>query len=86
MQLSVLTPDQEYFSGEITSVKVPGVLGEFQVLNNHAPIVSALSEEKYRLRLPMGKYCNSALAAVFLLKYLITTSPYWFKILGINPN
>lgn len=42
MKISVLTPDKEVFLGTITSVKVPGVLGQFQVLKNHAPIVSSL--------------------------------------------
>lgn len=44
MQINVLTPDLEIFKGNITSVKVPGVSGRFQVLKNHAPIVSALEE------------------------------------------
>ncbi len=42
MNISVLTPDKEVFSGGITSVKVPGVSGQFQVLKNHAALVSAL--------------------------------------------
>jgi len=49
MHISVLTPDKEIFDGKITSVKVPGVSGQFEVLNNHAPIVSALSEGQVRL-------------------------------------
>lgn len=44
MNISVLTPDQEIFQGTITSVKVPGTMGEFQVLRNHAPIVSSLEK------------------------------------------
>lgn len=44
MNIAVLTPDREIFQGVITSVKVPGVKGEFQVLKNHAPIVSALEK------------------------------------------
>ena len=44
MNITVLTPDKEIFKGVITSVKVPGVGGKFQVLRNHAPIVSALSK------------------------------------------
>ncbi len=44
MKISVLTPDKEVFQGNIVSVKVPGVLGQFQVLKNHAPIVSSLEE------------------------------------------
>jgi len=44
MNISILTPDKEIFQGAITSVKVPGTDGQFQVLNNHAPIVSSLGE------------------------------------------
>ncbi len=44
MRITVLTPDKELFTGNITSVKVPGTQGEFQVLNNHAPIVSSLEQ------------------------------------------
>ncbi len=49
MNISVLTPDNPVFEGEITSVKVPGVSGEFEILNNHAAIVSALEEGKVRI-------------------------------------
>lgn len=46
MNITVLTPDREIFNGRIKSIKVPGVNGEFQVLKNHAPIVSALEKGK----------------------------------------
>lgn len=42
MNISILTPEKEIFQGTVTSVKVPGTLGTFQVLPNHAPIVSSL--------------------------------------------
>ena len=42
MNLSVLTAERSIFEGPIKSVQLPGVLGQFQVLNNHAAIVSAL--------------------------------------------
>lgn len=42
MHITILTPEREIFSGEINAVKVPGANGEFEVLKNHAPIVSAL--------------------------------------------
>jgi F-type H+-transporting ATPase subunit epsilon len=44
MDLIVLTPDMEVFHGSVKSVKVPGTNGQFQVLNNHAPVVSSLEE------------------------------------------
>ncbi len=49
MQLVVLTPEQEYFEGEVSSVKVPGTTGQFEILDNHAPIVSALLKGVVRL-------------------------------------
>lgn len=44
MVLDVLTPDEQLFSGEIVAVTVPGINGKFQILENHAPIVSALGK------------------------------------------
>ena len=49
MNITVLTPDEEVFQGEATSVTVPGTDGQFQVLNNHAPIVSSLAEGKVKI-------------------------------------
>ncbi len=54
MHITVLTPDAEIFDGDITSVKVPGVGGQFEILQNHAPIVSALGEGPVRLLLTSG--------------------------------
>lgn len=56
MNIAVLTPDRELFKGTITSVKVPGVKGEFQILNNHAPIVSSLESGKVEIVTAAGKY------------------------------
>ena len=44
MYLEIVTPEAVLFSGEVTSVAVPGVDGEFQMLNNHAPIISLLGK------------------------------------------
>lgn len=49
MHIAVLTPEQKVFEGEVRSVKVPGASGEFEILNNHAPIVSALTEGRVRI-------------------------------------
>ena len=58
MVISVLSPDQEIFSGEITSVKVPGTTGQFEVLQNHAPIVAALAEGSVRIKKANGETLN----------------------------
>ncbi len=49
MELIVLTPEKEIFQGAINSVKVPGVNGQFEVLNGHAPIVSSLVTGSVRI-------------------------------------
>ncbi len=49
MDLIVLTPERKVYEGEVTLVKVPGVVGQFEVLKNHAPMVSALGEGNVRI-------------------------------------
>ncbi|WP_299337635.1 F0F1 ATP synthase subunit epsilon [uncultured Psychroserpens sp.] len=44
MLLEIVSPEATLFSGEVTSVTVPGVMGEFEMLNDHAPIISLLKE------------------------------------------
>lgn len=44
MQLEILNPEGALYTGEVDSVKLPGAQGQFQVLNNHAPLVSSLAE------------------------------------------
>mgnify|MGYP001220651767 FL=1 len=44
MHLEIVSPEATLFSGEVESVIVPGTTGSFQILNNHAPIVSTLKE------------------------------------------
>lgn len=54
MQVDILTPDKVLFSGEANSVKLPGSLGQFEVLNNHAPLVSSLNAGNIRVRSAEG--------------------------------
>jgi len=44
MFLEIVTPEAILFSSEVDSIFVPGIHGEFQMLNNHAPVVSILKE------------------------------------------
>lgn len=50
MYLEIVTPEASLVSGEVESVTVPGVEGEFQMLNNHAPIVSVLQKGKVKFK------------------------------------
>ena len=44
MTLEILTPEKRLFSGEVYGVQLPGIGGLFEVLDRHAPIVSALGK------------------------------------------
>ena len=44
MTLEILTPDKKIFEGEVTAVTVPGTMGSFQILTDHAPIISTLED------------------------------------------
>jgi len=55
MQVVILSPEKEVFQGEASSVKVPGSGGQFEILKNHAPIVSALSAGEIRVKKSDGQ-------------------------------
>lgn len=44
MQLEILTPEKKLFSGDVYGVQLPGIGGSFEILEKHAPMVSALKE------------------------------------------
>jgi F-type H+-transporting ATPase subunit epsilon len=44
MQLEILTPEKKIFEGDVTIVTFPGVNGSFQVMDNHAPLISLLQK------------------------------------------
>jgi F-type H+-transporting ATPase subunit epsilon len=49
MRIEIVTPDKKIFEGEIKSVRVPGKKGSFQVLKDHAPIISTLENGLVRI-------------------------------------
>ena len=44
MYLEIVSPEKTLFNGDVNSVSVPGVNGEFEMLNNHAAVVSTLKK------------------------------------------
>jgi F-type H+-transporting ATPase subunit epsilon len=49
MNLEILTPEKKLFSGEVYGVQMPGITGSFEVLDKHAPLVSALKAGKVKV-------------------------------------
>jgi len=50
MHLEIITPDQTLYNGEVDSVTLPGKKGSFQVLKNHAAIISSLTVGKIKYK------------------------------------
>ncbi len=49
MTLEILTPEKKLFNGEVYGVQMPGISGSFEVLENHAPLVSALRSGRLKV-------------------------------------
>ncbi|HEV2831997.1 MAG TPA: ATP synthase F1 subunit epsilon [Hanamia sp.] len=49
MVLEILTPEKKIFSGEVYGVQLPGIDGMFEVLEKHAPLVSALKSGNLKI-------------------------------------
>ncbi len=49
MILEILTPERKLFSGEVYGVQLPGISGLFEVLEKHAPLVSALKAGRVKI-------------------------------------
>ena len=50
MRLDILTPEKKLYSGEVTFVHLPGISGQFELMNNHAPIISALGQGLVKIK------------------------------------
>tara|TARA_B100000941_G_C28221555_1_gene406969 strand:- start:251 stop:529 length:279 start_codon:yes stop_codon:yes gene_type:complete len=50
MYIDIVSPETTLFSGEIQSITVPGTKGSFQILNQHASIVSTLTKGKVKIQ------------------------------------
>ena len=49
MNLEILTPERKLYSGEVFGVQMPGISGSFEVLDKHAPLVSALKAGRVKV-------------------------------------
>lgn len=46
LRLRIVSPEKVVYDGEVERVNVPGMLGNFEILQHHAPIISALQNGK----------------------------------------
>jgi F-type H+-transporting ATPase subunit epsilon len=76
MILEIVSPEATLFKGEVISIAVPGVDGEFQMLNNHAPIVSLLVKGNLKINAQ-----NIKIQKEFLSKFTkVNEQTFWLPI------
>ncbi len=55
LKLKIVSPERIEYDGEVESVLVPGTQGQFEILNDHAPIISTLDKGVVEYGLPKGE-------------------------------
>ena len=50
LHLEIITPEKVLFSGDIKIIKLPGVLGSFEIMRNHAPLISILTQGRIKVK------------------------------------
>ncbi|MBA4167520.1 MAG: ATP synthase F1 subunit epsilon [Chitinophagaceae bacterium] len=58
MNLEILTPEKKLFSGNVYGVQLPGIAGLFEVLDKHAPLVSALKAGRLKVLKDRNNHVN----------------------------
>ena len=66
LQLEILTPRRVVFKGEVTSFTAPGVVGGFQVLYDHAPLLSSLKIGEVKIKEASGTEFHYAISGGFV--------------------
>ena len=66
MNLTILSPEKEIFAGEVKSVIVPGSEGQFEMLQNHAAIVSSLQEGSVKVTTATGEKISFSIPGGFV--------------------
>ena len=68
LKLRIVSPERIVYDGEVNSLKVPGTQGSFEILDNHAPITSALSEGVIEYSTAQGKQSLNVLSGFVEVK------------------
>ncbi len=49
MFLEIISPEKTVYSGEVVLVQLPGVMGSFEILKNHAPMIALIEQGKAKI-------------------------------------
>ncbi len=66
MTLEILTPEKKIYSGDVYGVQLPGISGQFEVLDKHAPLVSALGKGNLKILIDKSSIENYSIQSGFV--------------------
>ena len=66
MNVEILTPEKKLFSGEVYGVQLPGITGLFEILDKHAPLVSALGKGNVKILVDKTSVENFSIESGFV--------------------
>lgn len=66
LKLKIVSPERIEYEGEVNDVKVPGTLGNFEILTDHAPIISSLEKGTVEYTSVQGEKCRLEIAGGFV--------------------
>ena len=66
MTLEILTPEKKIYSGDVYGVQLPGISGLFEVLDKHAPLVSALGKGNLKILIDKSNSENYSIQSGFV--------------------
>ena len=66
MTLEILTPEKKLYSGEVFGIQLPGIEGLFEILDKHAPLVSALGKGKLKILKDKNNHENYSISGGFV--------------------
>lgn len=66
MTLEILTPERRLYSGDVYGVQLPGIVGKFEVLDKHAPLVGALGKGNIKVLKDKHTTTNFAIESGFV--------------------
>ena len=55
MHLEIITPDKTIYDGKVSLIQLPGLQGSFEVMKNHAPLISVLKQGKIKIKDEQGQ-------------------------------
>ncbi len=66
LTVEIYTPEKTVFKGQANAVQMPGISGLFEVLQGHAPLISALEKGTIRLTNSDGAFTNYSIHSGFV--------------------